>query len=137
MLQLIVGKKGSGKTKRLIDMVNAEIESAKGDVVFIDDDKRDMYDVKHQVRFVNVKDYDVCTEERFYGFLCGMLSQNFDISAIYIDAFLHIIGKDDSETEWFFKELVKLTKENSDLKFVLNVSAGADEIPDFMKDYMI
>ena len=59
MIQLIYAKKGSGKTKRLIDLANAELNSTKGDVVFIDDDKRYMYDVAHQARFVDVKDFGI------------------------------------------------------------------------------
>ena len=97
MVQLIYGTKGSGKTKRLLEMVNKEAETAQGDVIFIDDDKRYMYDVRHQVRFVDVSEYSVDSEEKLYGFICGMLAQNFDISAIYLDAFIHIVKKQPEE----------------------------------------
>ena len=79
MIQLIYAKKGSGKTKRLIDRANAELNSTKGDVVFIDDDKRYMYDVAHQARFVDVKDFGIDSGDALYGMLCGMVSQNYDI----------------------------------------------------------
>lgn len=136
MVQLIYGTKGSGKTKRLIGMVNSEVENAHGDVVFIDDDKRYMYDVKHEVRFVDVSEYAVDNEDKLYGFICGMLAQNFDISAIYFDAFLHIINKKPEELEEFIHRLAGLAEKNG-FKAVLNVSADPAQIPDFMKEYVI
>ncbi len=136
MIQLIYGAKGSGKTKRLIDLANAELNTTKGDVVFIDDDKRYMYDVKHQVRFVDVKDYSIDSMDSLYGLLCGMVAQNFDIEAIYIDAFLKIIGKDASEIESDIKKIKKLTEKN-EFKAVIIVSADADEAPDYLKEFII
>ena len=70
---------------------NEEVSSAAGTVVFIDDDNRYMYDVKHEIRFVNVKEYAIDNADKLYGFICGMCAQNFDITAIYFDAFLHMI----------------------------------------------
>ena len=136
MVQLIYGPKGSGKTKRLIDMVNAEIEATTGDVVFVDDDKRYMYDVKRQIRFVDVTEYDVNSAERLYGFICGILSQNFDITAIYIDAFMHMIRKDAEEIEDLFNNLKGIADKHN-IKLVINVSAKTDVVPEFLKDYII
>lgn len=136
MVQLIYAEKGSGKTKRLIDLANAEIAQAKGDVVFIDDDKRYMYDVKHNIRFVDVTEYDVKGEDEFYGFLCGMVSQNFDIEAIFIDAFLKIVKKDASEVECLIKKIQKLTDANN-IKAVIIVSGDPTQAPDYLKEYII
>ena len=136
MVQLIYGAKGSGKTKRLLDMVNQELAETKGDVVFIDDDKRYMYDVKHEVRFVDVTEYGIDSEDKLYGFISGMLAQNFDIAAIYLDAFLHIIKKKPEEIENTVKDLEKIAKMN-DCKLVLNVSGDPDKIPEFLKPYII
>ena len=136
MIQLIYGSKGSGKTKRLIEMVNAEAKAADGNVVFMDDNKRYMYDVDREVRFVDVTEYNVDTEDKLYGFLCGMLAQNFDISAIYMDAFLHMIGKTPDELTEFFTELDILADKNN-LKIVLNVSADIANIPELLKQYVV
>lgn len=136
MVQLICGPKGSGKTKRLIDMANAEIGVTKGDVVFIDDDKRYMYDVKRQIRFVDVTEYHVDNEDKLFGFLNGILSSNFDITAIYLDAFLHIIKKKPVEITEFFETIVKIMDKH-DVKLVLNVSSELDALPEIMKDYVI
>ena len=87
MIKVIHGKKGSGKTKRIIDMTNASFDHQHGDVIFIDDDNRYMFDLRHEVRFVNAGEYGMVSPEMFYGFLCGIISQNSDISSIFIDAF--------------------------------------------------
>ncbi len=136
MVQLIYGPKGSGKTKRLIDMANAEPNLSNGDVVFIDNDKRYIYDVARQVRFVDVSEYMVKGEEKLYGMICGVLSQNFDITAIYIDAFVKIIGKPASETEGLLKELISISDAHK-VKFVINVSGSIEDTPEFMKPYII
>ena len=136
MVQLIYGPKGSGKTKRLIDMANAELEATTGDVVFIDDDKRYMYDVKRQVRFVDITEYAVNNEERLLGFFGGVLSQNFDITAIYIDAFMHIIDKKPEEIEGLFNQLKDMA-DKRDIKLVINISSKDDNAPEFLKDYII
>lgn len=136
MVQIIYGAKGSGKTKRLIAMANAEIEQTKGNVVFIDDDKRYMYDVKHQVRFVDVTEYAIDSEDKLYGFISGMLAQNFDISAIYIDAFLHMIKKTAHEAEALIAQLKRLA-EAQKVKLVINVSAPEPQPPAFMAEHVI
>ena len=74
MIQVIHGKKGSGKTKRILDQANEAIKEHKGDVIFIDDDNRYMYDLRHEVRFVNAGEYGSDSPEMFFGFLCGMLA---------------------------------------------------------------
>lgn len=136
MIQLIYSEKGTGKTKRLIDIANADMKQAKGDIVFIDDDKRYMYDVVHQIRFVDVTEYKISGCEEFYGFLCGMVSQNFDIESIYIDAFLKIVKKNVAEIEDLMKKIEELSNKNN-IKAVIIISADPKTAPDFMKKYII
>lgn len=136
MIQIIHGKKGSGKTKRIIDMTNESINNQHGDVIFIDDDNRYMFDLRHQVRFVNAGEYTIVSPEMFYGFLCGMLSQNFDVSRIFIDAFLKLVKVQPGETEWFFEKLAWLSEKHN-VDFVLSVSCDDAEAPEFMKKYFI
>ena len=94
MIQAIYGKKGSGKTKRLLDMANDALKVEHGDIVFIDDDKRYMYDLRHEVRFVDASEYGVKSADMFLGFISGMLAQNFDVTAIFIDAFMKLVNTD-------------------------------------------
>jgi len=136
MIQVIHGKKGSGKTKRIIDMTNAAFDKQHGDIVFIDDDNRYMFDLRHEVRFVNAGEYGMVSPEMFYGFLCGVLSQNSDISSIFIDAFLRLVNVQPNETEWFFSHLKQLA-EKHDVKFILSVSCDDSEAPDYIKQYFI
>ncbi len=134
MVQLIIGKKGSGKTKRILDMVNSDVEQSKGDVIFIDDDKRYMYDVKHEVRFIDVSEYKIDSKDKFYGFINGILASNFDISAIYIDGFMKIINDGAENIEGYFGEL-KAIFDKHEVKAVLNIST--DNPPAYMKEYEI
>ena len=76
MVRVIYGKKGSGKTKKIIDLANEAVKASTGELVFIDDDNRYMYDLRHEVRFVNATEYNVTSPETFMGFLCGILAGN-------------------------------------------------------------
>ena len=136
MIQLIYAKKGSGKTKRLIDLANAELNSTYGDVVFIDDDKRYMYDVAHQARFVDVKDFGIDSGDALYGMLCGMVSQNYDIEAVFIDAFLKIVKLDVEELKELIGKIEALSEKNG-FKAVIIISADPAQAPDFLKQYII
>lgn len=136
MIQVVHGKKGSGKTKRIIDMANNAVKEQNGIVVFIDDDNRYMFDVQQPVRFVNAGEYGMSSPEMFYGFLCGMVSQNFDISYVVIDAFLKLVNVKPSETEWFFQRLTELAEKN-DVTFVLSVSCDDSEAPDYIQKHFI
>lgn len=136
MIQVIHGKKGSGKTKRIIDMANKSVQEHKGDVVFVDDDNRYMFDLQHEVRFVNAGEYGTVGPEMFLGFLCGMLAQNFDISIIFVDAFLKLVNVKPNETEWFFHQLELLSVKRN-IQFVLSVSCDDTEAPEYIRKYFI
>lgn len=136
MIQIIAGKKGSGKTKRLIDMTNDTAKKATNDVVFLDDDNRYMFDIDHKVRFINAGDYHVHTPEMFLGFLSGMLSQNFDVGTIFIDAFTKLCKTNLNDAAWLFQHMEELCQKH-DVNFVLSVSEDPDNLPDFVKGYLI
>ena len=136
MIQIIAGNKGSGKTKRLIDMTNATAKETAGDVIFLDDDNRYMFDVDHKVRFINASDYHVHSADMFMGFLCGMLSSNFDIGTIFIDSFLKLCKMEMQDCEVFLNNLTELCVKHN-VNFVLSLSADPDEVPEFMKAYLI
>ena len=136
MIQVIHGKKGSGKTKKILDMANQAIAEHKGDVVFVDNDNRYMFDLRHEIRFVNGGEYNCDSPEMFFGFLCGMLAQNFDINIIFIDAFLKLIKTDISNAEVFFTRLEALALRHN-VRFVLSVNVADEEAPEFLKKYFI
>jgi hypothetical protein len=136
MIQVIAGKKGSGKTKRLIDLTNSTAREAVHDVIFLDDDNRYMYDVDHKVRFINAADYHVSNIDMFIGFLCGILSSNYDVGTVFIDAFLKLCHTDLDKTEPVIVTLAGLAASHN-VDFVLSVSADPEDLPDFMKQYLI
>ena len=140
MIQIIAGNKGSGKTKRLIDMTNDTAKTAAGNVVFLDKDNSYMYEIDRAVRFVNVDEYyDLKKEagaDKLLGFLCGMLASNYDISTIFVDAFLKLLNVELADAEWFFQALENLGKK-SEATFVLSVSADPEALPEYCKQYVI
>ena len=136
MIQVIHGKKGSGKTKKILDMANQAIAEHKGDVVFVDNDNRYMFDLRHEIRFVNGGEYNCDSPEMFFGFLCGMLAQNFDISVVFVDAFLKLVKKDISECEGFFTRLEELSVRHN-VQFVISVNVDDAVAPEYLKKYFI
>ena len=138
MIQAIYGKKGSGKTKRLLDQANDALKTENGDVVFIDDDKRYMYDLRHEVRFVDASEYGVDSPDMFLGFVSGMLAQNFDVSAVFVDAFIKLVKADIADLGNFFERLEALSeKPDHKVRFVLSISGDPDIMPEFMKKYIV
>lgn len=139
MIQTILGEKGTGKTKRLIDMTNDALKVEHGDIVFIDDDKRYMYDLRHEIRFVDISEYAKNFQaDAFCAFISGMLAANFDISMIFIDAFKKIMVTplDAPETEAMFAALEKLSEEHS-CKMILSIGSAAETLPEYITKYSI
>ena len=136
MIQVIAGKKGSGKTKRIIDMANTATQDSKHDIIFIDDDNRYMFDLRHEVRFINAGEYNLLSDQMFMGFLAGAVAQNFDVGLILIDAFLKLIKCDLSTTEWLFERIEALSEKHS-VDFVLSISEDPETLPAFIQKYVI
>ena len=97
MIQVFCAKRGAGKTKRLIELANEHLSKAKGDSVYIDDDARRMMQLKGKIRFINTNELGVIDCDSFYGLLCGVISQNYDVENIYIDALSSIVTKNMSK----------------------------------------
>jgi len=92
MLEVIYGRRGSGKTKTLIEQANAALKDCTGDIVYIDDDNRCILDLNHDIRFMNAAEYDIMTTTGLRGFICGVLASDYDIKEVYIDGFPKIVG---------------------------------------------
>ena len=98
MVELLSGKKGTGKTKQLIENVNNSVSVAKGNVVFVSNDtSRNMYDINSKVRMADTSEFDIKTYSEFLGFICGIVSGNFDITNIFVDGIFKIVGTDGTE----------------------------------------
>lgn len=136
MIKVLIGKKGSGKTKTLIDSVNTAAEKAEGNVVFISSDtKRHMFDIKHRVRLVDTAAFVLKTYDEFYGFLCGLISNNFDITNIYVDSIFKIVGDKLDGADKFFEDIESLCK-SYNIDFMFTLSMDADDAPEYIKNYI-
>ncbi|HIS95532.1 MAG TPA: hypothetical protein IAC19_07175 [Candidatus Ventricola gallistercoris] len=136
MIQIIFGKKGSGKTKRILDMANASVNEAKGNVLFVDDDRRYTLSLKPQVRFIDASEYAVKGVEPFYGFLAGILAGNYDISVVYIDAFLKLVNATEEQLIAFFAKLERLV-ESANCDIVISYSEDTANVPECIRKYQI
>ena len=94
MLKLIIGLKGSGKTKHLIELANKAVEVSPGNVVCVEKSNKLIFDVNHKVRLVDTEAYSVSSAEELYGLVCGILATNYDVKDLFIDSSLKICGDD-------------------------------------------
>ena len=124
MITLILGKKGSGKTKKLMDLCNVAVEQSKGNVVFIEKDNTLTYDLSHKARLVAAEDYAIRCYGCFYGFIAGMCAGNYDITDIFVDSTIKIGGDDMEKLADFVEKLAKL-----DVNITLSISADKADIP--------
>lgn len=136
MIRVIFGEQGAGKTKRIIDMANESINTAKGSIVFIDDNNQYMFELKHSIRFVDASEFHIDGPKMFYGFLSGIAAQDFDLEYLFIDGFLKIVHHPLDSLEGLFTEL-KNFSERTDIKLVISISGVAKDAPEFIKPYMV
>ena len=135
MIKVIYGAKGTGKTKMMIDAANAQVENAKGHLIFITDSKRGMYDLEREVRFIDTSEYDIAGEAALCGFIKGVIAGNHDNEYVYIDGVVRIAGKPVQELAAFFYMLEKVAK-NNNMVITVSVSATKEELPDFVTKHL-
>ena len=133
MITLLTGKKGSGKTKKLIDMANAAVEKSNGNVVVIEKGLKLTYDISHTARLIDIDAYDVKGGKGLYGFLAGICAGNYDVTDILVDSTLKITGTGAEVLTPLVEELKHLSAE-SNANFVLSISAADEEIPEGVRD---
>ena len=136
MVQLIVGKKGKGKTKCLLDKVNTEVKNVLGNIAFLDKNTKHMYELNNKIRLIVVSDFMISNADEFIGFVSGIISQDHDLQQMYFDSFLKIScleGKDITET---IDKLEKLG-EKFGIDFVLSLSMDEAEVPESVKSKIV
>ena len=134
MISLIIGHKGSGKTKHLIALVNESMEKSDGNVVCIEKEPLLTYDVNYQVRLIDTDQYGISGYDQFFGFLCGVCAGDHDITDILIDATLKIGGRDYAALAKFLKAVDKFCV-GTGKKVTFTVSADKDELPSEIFDF--
>ena len=135
MIHVIMGLKGSGKTKKLIDTIHAAVAEANGDVVCIEYGKKLTYDLPHKVRLVDSKEYAISTPEMLKGLLSGLHAGNFDITHVFIDNLYKTIGSDIAKAEAFVAWCAKFAAENN-MEITMTVSEDPANVSDEMKQYI-
>ena len=135
MIKIICGPKGSGKTKKIIAAANEAVAAAKGHLIFITDTKRYMYDLKREIRFIDVTDYNVAGEDALCGFIKGAIAGNYDNEYVFVDGAARIAGKPLGEMAAFFYMLDKVS-ELRNLQVVVTCSCAKEDLPDFVAKYL-
>ncbi len=133
MIKLIVGTKGTGKTKQLVEMINESVENVMGNIVCIEKKMQLGHNINTAVRLINLDEYKVDNYEKFYGFFSGVLAGNYDIEHIYVDGILKV-GEND--LEGFGKLLEAVDTLTQDKKIVFTVSADEEVLPESVKKYL-
>ena len=136
MVQLVVGKKGKGKTKYLLDKVNAEVQTASGNIVYLDKSTKHMYELNNKIRLIDVSEYLVTDSDEFIGFVCGIISQDHDLQQMYFDSFLKIACMEAEELEKVVGKIEKIS-EKFHVDFVISVSRDESELPESMRKNVI
>ncbi|MBD5396385.1 MAG: twitching motility protein PilT [Lachnospiraceae bacterium] len=136
MVQLIVGQKGKGKTKHLLDKVNNEVQNVSGNIVYLDKSTKHMYELNNKVRLIDVSTYMLSDSDEFVGFICGIISQDHDLQQMYFDSFLKIACAEDADVEPIVNRLEGISK-NFGVDFILSVSLDEAEFSDSLKEKII
>ena len=136
MVQLIVGKKGKGKTKQLLDKVNSEVKDISGSIVYLDKSTKHMYELNNKVRLIDVSRYMIENESEFLGFVCGIISQDHDLEQMYFDSFLKIAVLEGKDISAVNEKLDKMS-DFFQVDFILSVSMDESELPEAVKDKII
>ena len=123
------------RLKRIIQMANESVTDNKGNIAFIDDDNRYMFEIKRPIRFIDASEYMIDNAPMFMGFIAGLRANDYDLETLYIDGFLKIINQDSLENlDGFFKKLDALTK---DINVIISIKGDVNDATEEMKDYLI
>ena len=137
MVQLIIGLKGSGKTKKLVDMVRDAVNEETGDVVCIEKERKLTFDIPYQARLIDAGTYDIGSYEFLKGLICGVHAGNYDITHFFIDNFYKLVNdKSPSELERFLAWLEEFSEQEK-ISFVISISADPEKFGESVKKYII
>lgn len=136
MVQLIVGNKGKGKTKQLLDKVNSEVKSITGNIVYLDKSTKHMYELNNKVRLIDVSQFMIDNPSEFIGFVSGIISQDHDLQQMYFDSFLKISCLEGTDVTDTIAKLEKVSKATG-VDFILSVSKDEGELPEAVKKNII
>jgi hypothetical protein len=136
MVRLIMGAKGAGKTKKLIEQVHAAVESEAGSVVCIEPSSDMKFDISYNARLVNAGEYGLNSFECLRGFLCGLYAGNYDISHVFVDNLCKIVGSDDlNDVSRLLNWMDRFSEKNA-VKFTVTISGEEETLPEDLKRFL-
>lgn len=135
MIQVFCNEIGAGKTKELISLANSRLKAAKGDSVYIDYDLKHFRQLDRRIRLVEIKDYEIRNYEGFYGLLCGIISENYDVENIYIDTFFDMIKLNYEDLAVLFSKIKSLV-DKFNINLFINISKLDKTLPECIKEYV-
>ena len=133
MVELIVGKKGKGKTKVLLDRVNNAVKEANGSIVYLDKSTKHMYELNNKIRLIDVSSYPLKNADEFVGFICGIISQDHDLEQIYLDSFLKVSKLEGADVTDTLEQLDKIG-EKYGISVVVSISLDKEDLPEALQD---
>ncbi len=136
MVKIIVGLKGSGKTKTLIDMANHAGETSQGSVVCVEKGNKLLHEIKYYVRLIDVDQFDITSARSLYGFLCGIYASNHDITDIFIDGTYAICERNMELFSAFVREIEQILSPNN-VNVVLTASMRYEDLPEDLRQYVL
>ena len=136
MVQLIVGNKGKGKTKHLLDKVNARVKDISGNVAYVDKNTKHMYELNNRVRLINISEYMIESKDEFIGFICGIISQDHDLQEMYFDSLMQISHISPEDVPSVIEKLDRIS-DGFGVDFVVNVGENESELPETLHSKII
>ena len=141
MIQFIIGEKGRGKTKVLLEMANREIKEATGNVVYLDKNTQHMFELNNKIRLIDVTNYPLTDADEFIGFICGIISQDHDLEKVYLDSFLRIakLEGDNADISEVIKVLDQLSSISSQFSvdFIISISLTKEQLPEKYQELVV
>ncbi len=136
MVKLVLGTKGKGKTKYLLDNANSEAKNSDGVVIYLDKNTKHMFELDRSIRLINVNEYPVPDFDVLMGFICGLIAGNNDIEAIYFDSFLTLTNQEGKDVTDSINKLIILSDKLS-VDFIVSLSMDESDLSDTFKEYIV
>lgn len=137
MIKVIPGDTGEGKTKQLIKLANETLKEAKGNIVYIDGDNSHMYDLRHEIRYINISEFPIDDYHEFFGFMCGILSEDHDISEIYVDGLLKMAHLCEISNSDELIDKLKAITDKFSVRVIASINCDASSLPEFLKEFAL
>ncbi|MDO5715095.1 MAG: hypothetical protein Q4P25_00795 [Tissierellia bacterium] len=136
MIKYVLGAKGAGKTRWLIDNANSDMASGDGNIAFVEVDDDHIFSLDYNVRLINATDYRLTNIEAFYGFICGLFAMDYDLHKIYIDGIYKVLKLNIEDLEYLYNKLAKIP-DSEEKEVFINVDYLMKDMPESLKDYAL